>query len=277
MKKSILKPGDRFGKLTILSEASPVNGKRMYRYECECGVIKIGDSYKLRNGEMKTCGSAKCKVERLSPGEVFGRWVVISDSEIETTLCECGCGSRKEVLRATLRKGTSRSCGCLQKEVAALQGAKTARHGMSETKEYRTWRSMRNRCKLPTVHNYQSYGGRGVQVCERWEIFENFFSDIGEIPEGLTLDRIDVNSGYSPDNCRLATPKQQANNKRNNVVLSINGFTGTVSQISDMYCIDASLLRNRLRRGWCPEKAVMALIGGKQCETEHADVWDGLI
>lgn len=127
---------------------------------------------------------------------------------------------------------------------------KPRKHGLCGSPLYTTWLCMRDRCVNPNNDNYHNYGGRGIAVCERWNSFEAFISDMGSRPEGTSLDRIDVNKNYEPSNCRWATQEVQHNNTRRTVFLEFNGETLSIAQWAKKTGIHRAILRTRLNYGW---------------------------
>jgi len=167
--------------------------------------------------------------------------------------CKCDCGAKTISRSDALKNGRSKSCGCHRAEMGGKRMIEMhTSHGMYGTPEYKTWRSMVDRCTNPNSQCWSDYGGRGVTICKRWLKFENFYSDMGNRPEGTTIDRIDVNSGYEPDNCRWADRKTQARNKRNNHVIEHGGETLTMAEWAERSDMPQWKLKQRLTRDGIP-------------------------
>ena len=177
-------------------------------------------------------------------GNRYGRLLVVAPA-IEKShgaamwQCACDCGNMAVVAGTLMRKGSTTSCGCYQKEQASirrkLSPSPTTSHGMCVpgrvTRTWRAWAGMKQRCGNPNNKSYADYGGRGVFVCDRWvNSFENFFADMGEAPPKMTLERKDVNGNYEPSNCCWADKIEQANNRRSNRRLTLGDETKTLAQ-----------------------------------------------
>lgn len=159
-------------------------------------------------------------------------------------LCSCSCGKQTTTLGKELRNGRTKSCGCYGREV---RHASVTTHGCASTKTYQIWRGIIDRCHNPNSHAYKWYGTKGIIVCKKWrDDFSTFLADMGERPDGMTIDRIKNHLGYAPGNCRWATRKQQANNKQNNVLFTCHGKSQTASQWADEIGIKRSTLYARL-------------------------------
>lgn len=171
--------------------------------------------------------------------------------------CLCDCGNRSICRGADLRRGKRKSCGCLRIELA---GERCTTHGLSRTGVYSSWSAMNDRCYRPDTNGFENYGGRGVEVCLRWRRgtpggIENFVEDMGRRPEGMTLDRIDVNRNYEPENCRWADDQTQRRNKRSSI--TFRGRTDTVSGWARAIGISQSALSARiLVLGWPIDRAL---------------------
>lgn len=197
-------------------------------------------------------------------GKRFGRLVVIKRAEHEkygrvAWECLCDCGKKTVVNTNTLKSHHTQSCGCFLKEMRFT-------HGMHSTRLYGTWAKMKNRCLQQNCKSYPDYGGRGIQVCDEWKNdFMSFYhwSMANGYSDDLTIDRIDVNGDYSPDNCRWATPKEQNNNKRNSRYYWYQGRKRTISEWAEIFQIDRRTLDGRLNRGYSFHDAISSPINIK--------------
>lgn len=167
--------------------------------------------------------------------------------------CRCDCGAVKFFQSAHLISGASKSCGCLRREATSKR--RTA-HGMSKTRLYYVWYSMKKRCINPKVEKYHCYGGRGISYCKEWETFEGFFNSMGNRPtEKHELDRIDCDGNYEPANCRWVTRKEQRRNTRRNRMITFNGQTLCLAEWADRLSINYGTLKSRFKNGWSTERA----------------------
>jgi len=156
-------------------------------------------------------------------------------------LCICSCGNWHVVKNSDLKN--TKSCGCWRKDL----GKQNKTHGMTKTPTYRAWVNMKKRCLNPRNKSWPNYGERGINVWQPWvDSFEVFLQDMGEAPDGMSLDRIDNSQGYSPMNCRWASYKTQANNRRSNVQFVFNQKLMTLSEISDFCGLSIQTLSWRI-------------------------------
>jgi hypothetical protein len=228
--------GKRFGRLVVMSpvplEASETFRNQRWQCQCDCGAVKSVRGYSLTASDgARSCGClmrervARSNRERPSHGADligmrFGRLIVVSRARNHEspaghlTLCwecHCDCGQRSEVATHDLRSRHTRSCGCFSAE--QLAGANRT-HGMTRTPTYRSWQAMITRCTNPRRAAWKNYGGRGISVCARWRLFENFLTDMGERPAGTSIERINNDGNYEPSNCKWGTRKEQSRNSR---------------------------------------------------------------
>lgn len=200
-------------------------------------------------------------------GQQFGRLTVLQFDHFEMHgvhkrpywLCRCDCGTSVVLPSRSLRSGKTRSCGCLRREVSR------GRHYLGNphrSKLHGVLRMVKKRCYDQTCEFYKNYGGRGVTVCDEWlgeNGLDNFvmWAENNGYQRGLTLDRIDNEKGYSPDNCQWATRKHQSNNKRNNIYISLNGETKTLAQWCEYYGVPYARVEARYTKmGWTIEDAL---------------------
>ena len=171
-------------------------------------------------------------------------------------LCKCECGNEKVISCGHLKSGASQSCGCVR--IERTKQANT-RHSMTDTRLYRAWHHIKNRCTNPNVDGYKDYGGRGIKMCDEWQDFINFkeWALNNGYTDTLTIERIDVNGNYEPSNCKWATMKEQQNNKRNNHLVTYKGITKTIAEWSEEKGIKYGTLYARLTRyHWDVETAL---------------------
>lgn len=195
----------------------------------------------------------------------FGRLTAIkhvgSKNGYAVWLCKCDCGKEVTVKGHDLRKGSTKSCGCFNKESSTKRIVDlNTTHGGSHSRLFRIWTNMKTRCYNPNSINYKNYGERGITICDEWKIsfeaFRNWSLENG-YEDRLTIDRIDVNGDYCPENCRWATRTQQANNKRNNRIISYNGETHTMFEWAKIVGIDPDVLEKRLNsKNYTVERAL---------------------
>jgi hypothetical protein len=184
--------------------------------------------------------------------------------------CRCDCGNIVIKRGSHLRRHEVKSCGCYRKDETFINNLKLKliKHGLSKSSTYASWVAMKSRCLNPNHVHYAKYGGRGIGVCQRWLIFENFLADMGIRPEGMTLDRIKVDGDYCPENCRWANPKQQSRNRNNNHFLTLNGQRCTLSEWSDITGIKKTTIRERLNRGWEVKRALCQSTKGGDADVQ---------
>lgn len=203
-------------------------------------------------------------------GKSFGRLTVTEPAPNKNKrvawLCKCECGNTKTILAGLLMVGHTKSCGCLHKEIATnnirkqhgsgvdnpnyKHGARAAKHA-----EYNIWKSMNQRCNNPNYDRFKDYGGRGITVCSEWtNSYESFIADMGPRPSPkYSVERIDNNKGYSPDNCKWATQHEQMANTRRNVFLTHEDETLHIAEWARRLNVNAGLLQHRYHLGWSVE------------------------
>ncbi len=187
-------------------------------------------------------------------GKRFGRLVALSKAasyrapngkRMSNTMwnCVCDCGTEKTIRTRDLKAGNVVSCGCHKRELRT-------KHGHYKSKTYSSWYHMKTRCDNPNHVAREGYGGRGITYCDKWASFEGFLEDMGEVPDGMSLDRIDTNGNYEPGNCRWATPVQQMNNRRNTVYLEHDGRRMSLMDWSRETGLSRDKLDYRMKAGY---------------------------
>lgn len=215
-------------------------------------------------------------------GQRFGRLVAIEQGDsivtpcgtVKTTwVCFCDCGNRITTKRGNLINGYTKSCGCLHSENLTKRNTT---HGMYNSRTYKCWQNMIQRCTNKNNISWKRYGGRGISVCDRWkESFDSFLTDMGICKPGYEIDRINGNGNYEPENCRWATRKQQMSNVSYNRVIEFNGRLMIMQSLADEIGMPVSTLHYRLMH-WPIDRvlndlaAIAAKVQSTPTQQEHA-------
>ncbi len=267
-------PNQPFGKLTAVRPADPSpSGHRQWEFVCECGNPKTARVAHVVAGRIVSCGchhalrTRETNRERtgIRPGAVYARLTAVREvapvDGQSVWLWDCECGARVEVGAQKVKTGHAKSCGCLRRDASR---ARRLRHGHTSghdaTKEYRAWSGMKRRCLDPTNHAYADYGGRGITVCDRWQGadgFAHFLADLGPAPTpNHTLERVDNDGPYSPENCVWLPQAKQTSNRRNNVRIEYAGRTLTAAEWARETGLKETTIRGRLAIGWEPARTL---------------------
>ena len=199
-------------------------------------------------------------------GQRFGRLVVLERCGTvhgqALWLCKCDCGNEARIRGSCLRRGESKSCGCLASELAS---SRLRTHGKSKTRLFKIWSCMKERCLKPYHKSYADYGGRGITICDKWTSnFEAFFqwAMSNGYSETLSIDRIDTNGNYEPSNCKWSNAMEQANNRRSSRKLYFDGQEKTISEWAATRGLHPDTLLRRLKNGWSTSDAILTPTGG---------------
>lgn len=262
MPKRIDLTGQRFNHLTVIERAGTDRTKQvLWRCVCDCGNETTATTNALRKSRKKSCGCRQGSFQDHT-GERFGSLTALecvgrSKDGNPIWLCRCDCGNMHKVTARNLVHGKVKSCGCLKHE-----GTRTT-HGESSSRLYNVWNGMRQRCSNPNNDEWHNYGGRGITVCDEWQDFETFMewaTDNGYDQNAgygkCSIDRIDPNGDYEPNNCRWVDYKVQGNNRRGCTAITANGKTQTIAEWARESGISPSTIRSRIRSGWEPSRAV---------------------
>ena len=207
-------------------------------------------------------------------GQRFGRLTVLwrGPNKVEPSgatrsawQCRCDCGNGVVVTGHALTRGHTQSCGCL------TRSGRASKHGMARKPIYRVWWMMRQRCENPSFTSFASYGGRGITVCDRWREFSNFYADMGDPAPGMTLERIDNDKGYSPDNVRWASRLEQAQNRRTNTLLTHAGQTLTLAEWGRVTGFGKQIVTKRYKSGWSTERILTEPIAPRSPRTSRKE------
>lgn len=268
--------GEKFNRLTAIERVYDKSGYIKYLFKCDCGNEKIIKKYSVINGLTKSCGCLNNEIVKKRcfkdlTGQVFGRLTAISPHHT-TRLgtywnCKCVCGNECIVLTTKLSNGHTTSCGCRKEETKQKLSNLNKTHELSNSRLYKIYRGMISRCYKDYSSNYDRYGGRGITICQEWlDDFMNFYNWAMEngYSDDLSIDRIDSNGNYEPNNCRWVNAKKQANNTRSTIFLTYKGETKSASEWSEITGINRNAITRRKRNGWTDEECLTIKIGEKR-------------
>ena len=265
--------GMKFGELTVLrkAEGCASNGGALWICRCSCGNETIVSRSHLTSGHTRSCGCLKKgkHAEDLT-GKTFGRLTVLERAEDHIShcghkeimwKCRCECGNEVIVRGQSLRSGVTRSCGCLKRE---LTSERTKVHGRHGERLYYIWCNIIQRCCNKNNQFYHYYGGRGIKICDEWRndyiAFKEWALSTGydeSAPRGeCTIDRIDVDGDYDPDNCRWANAKEQVRNRRNTLKFTYNEEEKSLKEWCEESDLSYDTVYHRLKLGWTFEEAL---------------------
>ena len=261
----------RFGRLLVIKRVENKKSRMAYWLcKCDCGKTTIVRGGHLTTGKIQSCGCLRneliakvqhtkhknCTVNHkrlVNVGDKFNNLTVISYLENSKYLCRCDCGNLKVAVSYNLLHNITRNCGCSVKRYTVGLGIKRGpyKHGKYKTRLYSIYAAMKDRCFNKKSRAYKYYGGRGITVCDEWKNdFMNFYNWAisNGYKDDLSIDRIDVNGNYEPNNCRWATYLQQANNTRKCVYIEYNNEKHTISEWARILHIDKETMRARLSK-----------------------------
>lgn len=245
--------GKRFGKLVVLKPAPKTDNHTKWICKCDCGNVCIRGTETLLVSENSGCD--RCQHLHIDlTGKRFGRLTVNkllkTENNVAVWECKCDCGTLTTASTYLLTSGKKKSCGCLKNEV--IQKGTNLKHGKHNERLYKTWCGIKARTSNPNEKSYKNYGARGVKVCKEWkESFESFYrwSLSNGYCEDLTIDRIDVNGDYCPENCRWATKTEQQRNKRNTIKVTLFGIEKPLAEWCEILNIKYRTPYLNLRKG----------------------------
>lgn len=250
MAKPIDLTGQRFGRLVAIKKAFSKQGA-WWECQCDCGVIRNFVTASLRDGSSSSCGCSRLKNitgQKFNYLTVLSRAENLPNSRATRWNCLCDCGNTKVINGSSLKSGRTTSCGCFVKKINTT-------HGYSKHPLFQSWQAMVKRCINKKDPAYKNYGGRGISVCEEWLHSPNqFIADMNPRPLGLELDRIDNNKGYSKENCKWSTRKEQCTNRRSTILITFNNQTNSILEWSRITGINRRTITQRLSKNWNLER-----------------------